>query len=237
MFSTCCTEGELQLTMKKPGHDCQVLLQSISNTKYLEFLPTGTEDWHGTVLDKNYRSKFHFLFNSCHSGVKENSTQTQCLEVKIQHTTAALHCWRPVLYPTCTQIPTSHYGLRNINSSTADLWLFSTQVKDTFANILKNSHCSAQKVRFVQTKYIMKNCLFFLTKESTDKKLDFILKAYAYSYYAKVQFQTTQMNCTVLKVKKWIICKVLIHKPFKNIVKGIMSCWNAKKTLHLRVIP
>lgn len=38
-------------------------------------------------------------------------------------------------------------------------------------------------------------------------------------------------------MKKWIICKVLVHKPFKNIVKGIMSCWIAKKPLHLTVIP
>lgn len=72
--------------------------------------------------------------------------------------TALVYCSTPLLATTTllnlhTQTPTSHYGLRNINSSTADLWLLPTQVKDTFANILKNPHCSAQKVHFVQTKY------------------------------------------------------------------------------------
>lgn len=96
---------------EKTWHNCQVLLQNISNTKYLESLLTGTKyytywrlAWH-RVLHKNYKSKFHFLFSS---GVKQNSTQTQCLKFwysisLLQHSTVGYHYSPQPAHPDSNQ--------------------------------------------------------------------------------------------------------------------------------------
>lgn len=56
----------------------------------------------------------------------------------------------------------------------------------------ESAFCTDQVQKFT----VWKTACFFL-QESADEKLDFILKAFPYSYYARVQFQTTQLNCTV----------------------------------------